>query len=1017
MSGKVPGKLKHNKLRSSQPKPKTDSQPALETSPETSEVETAEMQRTVANPRQARPEALLAMQQSYGNQAVQRMLGVGGRGIVQRNPDTMATTQQIAQAQQKGEAFFKRFNTAAVAFQGKVAPAKINQSANLRLSTIAPQYSDSPVDTVVKPAVLQAAVGKVGAKGTWGKTKHVFGKGSMDTLAESAAAPLISQKVTELRKDGQSDGDIALDGLSEQAKLTKFLETVHQIETNGQIPDQMKGQRKYLSEAKLQSNRLLEANLGQSDAKEKIGEKLVSTFMDSELGSKLEKDDSIVKHWKDTKSEIESGIKGEEMQAAAKDVAQDQSWALTTLMSEMSNAVINIRGDLAKGKELSFQSLTILLDGMESAAQSAELLNQQVEEQIRDAVSVGLQEKAKAAATTAGQKATPKAVENVVKYIGKNEKKYVAVKEEAKKEVKSTLDAISKGQSLSPDKQQLLDNVKSQMEEVAGNASSKFRHIGTVIEKAMPPKAPAGSKLNVELTVKIPVDPQATGFIGFHLQGKAEHEMKAKEDLATRKFGYNPNTKVEFNIGVIGGGRLPFGLELLGELGMYAKAESPDGAPTAMENISYALYRRFVESKWIPREVSNWMWGAGGITAKKNEGKSEAAYKEAEAWGGGMEKRLEKGGSAETGAYGSAQGEIGVDKVAKFKGGLKFATGTKYDKDIVKERRGLGRGKGVSGRGAQSSVGQGTRAYEISISSSFGPFTISGKGTYQSLYVEYTPKEKDAAKKAGKTLKDGYQFSQWKGELAGLVTAPARDVGFDKLSGPDAAARISTWVMRTAMTLKHLIQKTQAAKAENRDWSNTEKASVSYDIGSLAYDMDSGTGAVEKGGNYAVQAIQGQMGGGGSDNVVTEGLKTGANTVKSGLKTASDGYDNFNKVSSQSGALKGLIKDDSAREKYLTSAKGDFLKQGKATGDQKLLNNLVSLSIGTEFGAKDNYAGDHGIPEEEGKRKTQIEKNWYIAIGLLNATNIGLPKLIEAKFERTENLVKLMIFPTMKVLF
>gem|GEM_PF-2969816 len=241
-----------------------------------------------------------------------------------------------------------------------------------------------------------------------------------------------------------------------------------------------------------------------------------------------------------------------------------------------------------------------------------------------------------------------------------------------------------------------------------GSAKSMLNRVGFLLDTAVPNP---GDKSKLDIEVKIPVDPQAVGFLGVHLVCQAE-----------RKKTTELNARMEMT--VIGGAKIANILELKGELGGYFEAQAAN-SDQVMKIISYALYRRFVESKFLPAEIANYMWG--GSTSVKG-------YAKAERWAANVEKEVfdkNSGAYVETGAI--AAGSAGVDASAggvglKGKAALKGTMGTRYTAESIKKVKALGTTHTYKGRGdTQAKAGKSIYVIEPSLEFAVGMFKVSGK--------------------------------------------------------------------------------------------------------------------------------------------------------------------------------------------------------------------------------------------------------------------------------------------------
>lgn len=253
---------------------------------------------------------------------------------------------------------------------------------------------------------------------------------------------------------------------------------------------------------------------------------------------------------------------------------------------------------------------------------------------------------------------------------------------------------------------------KTQME---GPVSSILGKLGPLIGVAAPA---SGDSAEFEIEVKCPVDPSGIGYLGFRFKAEVER-LKGKA------------LKVGFEVAITGGAEIPNLVEIGGELGMYIEAQGAT-PEKAMELVSYGLYRRVRESRIIPREIGNFIWG--GST-------SSVGWKRAEKWAAGVEKEnfkdksLNLGGTGdsdeedayvETGGLIGAKAKGGIGGVAEMEGSASYKTGKKYDHDSVKALKSAGLGKASklpTMRGRPEVIGESVHHLEFGLSAEGGPFS------------------------------------------------------------------------------------------------------------------------------------------------------------------------------------------------------------------------------------------------------------------------------------------------------
>ncbi len=260
-----------------------------------------------------------------------------------------------------------------------------------------------------------------------------------------------------------------------------------------------------------------------------------------------------------------------------------------------------------------------------------------------------------------------------------------------------------------------------------GDVTSTFSKLSPLLDMAAPNPGDSGT---VEVELKIPVEPSGVGFLGFRASAAIDRGVKKA-------------TKVRFELVMTGGAQIPNVAELKGELGGYIEAQGKD-PKAALELVSYGLYRRFRESRFMPNEVTNFMWG--GST-------SSVGWKRSEKWGAKVEKENfkkeniaggtgvdedEAGAYVETGALVGASGKFGIKGVASGQVGAKYGTGKHYDYNSItnihdkKGRKKLGEVEEVplGMRGGGAAIGESVHSLEISGAVEGGPFSGGMKLTF-----------------------------------------------------------------------------------------------------------------------------------------------------------------------------------------------------------------------------------------------------------------------------------------------
>ncbi len=254
---------------------------------------------------------------------------------------------------------------------------------------------------------------------------------------------------------------------------------------------------------------------------------------------------------------------------------------------------------------------------------------------------------------------------------------------------------------------------KTQME---GSFSSILTKLGPIFSAAAPS---AGDTGEIEVAIKVPVDPSGAGYLGFRV--KASVERLKKQAM-----------KMRFELAVVGGAKIGNVAEIGGELGCYV--ESQGGTPEkALELVSYGVYRKFRESKLIPNEVANFIWGGSGTAVGWNRSEKWAAKVEKENF---KDKSTfapadsdEAGAYVETGGLIGAKAKGGVGGVAELEGTAQYSTGQHYDHDSVKGLKAryggqLGKeDKLPTRRGVTHNIGESVHHLEFGFSATGGPFS------------------------------------------------------------------------------------------------------------------------------------------------------------------------------------------------------------------------------------------------------------------------------------------------------
>jgi hypothetical protein len=288
---------------------------------------------------------------------------------------------------------------------------------------------------------------------------------------------------------------------------------------------------------------------------------------------------------------------------------------------------------------------------------------------------------------------------------------------------------------------------------VADNVSFGLRRLGDIIDLLV---SKNGDNVGVSALLKIPVGHGA--FVGLKVTGLARREADAT------------STNVTFSFAA--GWEIPSVVQALGEVGGYMSTQSDRGGGGCMEMSSYVLYRRCRESSVIPRELTNRLWGLGGITAKKGESEDDAKYKEAEGWAGQVEGSMTERDMAETGLHLAGSGTVG-GHIGSASAGVVIDTGTRYTKKGIDEARKQGKGQSVLGqRGAQEGIGFGVTTLQIlgSAQAKVGPGASAAlKATWEDRSGKCLTCDVRGSLGFQVPSSDAEMFATWAGDAIGTV--------------------------------------------------------------------------------------------------------------------------------------------------------------------------------------------------------------------------------------------------------
>ena len=325
------------------------------------------------------------------------------------------------------------------------------------------------------------------------------------------------------------------------------------------------------------------------------------------------------------------------------------------------------------------------------------------------------------------------------------------------------------------------------IQKMEGSASSILDRLSPIIAAAVPSP---GDGAKLEITVKIPVDPSSSSYVGFGLAIGVQ-----RQDRST--------TKISLKASVNGGGKVHGVADVGGELGAFIEAQGKD-PKAALQLISWGWYRRFRESV-LPREVASFMWGGStGVVG----------WKRSETWAANIEKEnlqydpkkpLSSGVGSDsttnayvrTGASGSATASGAIAGIASMEGSVGLSGGTHYDKDTVGARKGkrggkLGEAEKMPARGTTTYLGTRFMKAEASLGVSVGPFSGALAGALEWLW-DQTPDPKNPKKKIGGRLE------YLSGSMSAGASVPLGGVIADQIA--DGVVKLAPSVINLIKTL------------------------------------------------------------------------------------------------------------------------------------------------------------------------------------------------------------------------
>jgi len=256
-----------------------------------------------------------------------------------------------------------------------------------------------------------------------------------------------------------------------------------------------------------------------------------------------------------------------------------------------------------------------------------------------------------------------------------------------------------------------------------------FSKLAPAIDLAVP-KYRDKSQLKASLAI-----PVGAGIGVLTLTALLKAENKEKGKLKVRG---------EFSVG--GGVADPTGwLALIaGELGGYFEAQGTN-SQNVMQQLSYGLYRRFRESRVIPRSLTSRLWGKGKSAS--------ARYRASENWAAKVEDdvlgKTEKPDDVyvDLGFLGRVKGKAAAGSVAEIKAEHQSNTGKRYNKNTIKALSGdlgkkekyaklkeLGIWDRIKGKGRQKNKG---KHYGMHFTEVEGKFSVGNPLAGMGVKVKY----------------------------------------------------------------------------------------------------------------------------------------------------------------------------------------------------------------------------------------------------------------------------------------
>ncbi|HXT34360.1 MAG TPA: hypothetical protein VN837_02175 [Chloroflexota bacterium] len=245
-----------------------------------------------------------------------------------------------------------------------------------------------------------------------------------------------------------------------------------------------------------------------------------------------------------------------------------------------------------------------------------------------------------------------------------------------------------------------------------GSVSSVLGGIGAFADWAAPKP---GSKAALSFAFRWPI------YEGTAVGGRFTGEVERNDE----ENGAVP-TKISGKLEVEGRVKVPYygEIDLSAALGGIITAESKAGGRSAMESVSFAMYRQAQETYYVPARVMGWIWGASR-----------------DSWAQGVAGRMAANeDKVLIGVVAEASGKIKEAEGAESEGNLgvkaQYIRGTEYNKESITQQ-GEQTSAGYRGRYASSlsstekSLGETKNSFEIAIEGGGYGFTGGYKHAYE----------------------------------------------------------------------------------------------------------------------------------------------------------------------------------------------------------------------------------------------------------------------------------------------